>query len=336
MKKKTFGHVSPARWLMLGFMLIVIFALCDLKCGAMNYSWHDLIAAIQHPGATDETTINIMQVRLPMVLMAMMAGSGLAIAGLLLQRVTQNPLACPSLSGIEYGAALSVIISHMLMPQIVRPAAISVAVLGGLLTYFLMQAIVKKIGASTLGITLIGVAFNSLYYSVIQAVLLAFPYHAQAILYDLNGSLHGVTMHDIQFICLPFIALMMAAFLLAKRLDLLDLDEFQANTLGVAIHQYRLFLLGLSILLATLLTSIIGPLLFFGLVIPHLVKPLTHKSYHLMFFCAVFGAAFLLIAEFMTRIVSPQTPPPVGIIMLLMAAPLLLFITRRYVAYDQS
>lgn len=324
----------PTKWLVLGLSLILIFAIGNLKLGAINYSWHELQSALWHPFGNTLATINIFQVRLPMVLMAMMAGASLAIAGLLLQRLTRNPLACPSLLGIEYGTALSVILSYMFIAEVSRAAVIGIATLGGLITYFLMHIIIAKTQAKIIGITLIGVAFNTLYYSIIQAILIAFPYQAQAILYDLNGSLQGINFSDIELIVLPFSVLLLSAFFFAKHLPLLDLDEEQATSLGVPIKFYRLVLLFLSILMTTLMTSIIGPLLFFGLIIPHLVKSFSLNNSS-MLFCAIFGAAFLLIAEWLTHIISPLTPTPVGLMILLMSAPILLFISRRYLTHDE-
>lgn len=330
-------HASAKYSLILGFLLVFVFALCNLKSGAINYSWHELASTLSHPLYHSLASINIFQVRLPMVLMAIMAGAGLAVSGLLLQRVTRNPLACPSLLGIEYGTAFSVILSHMFfMPHLNRSAVLGIAFLGGLITYLLMQIIISKTKASVIGITLIGVAFNTLYYSLIQAILIAFPYQAQGILYDLNGSLQGINLNDIKIIVIPFCLLLAIAFLFSRRLPLLDLDEEQAVSLGVPIKFYRLILLALSILLATLITSLTGPLLFFGLIIPHFIKPFSpaHSSIS-MLFCAVFGAFFLLIAAWLAHIISPLTPPPVGLVILLMSAPILLLISKRYLAYDE-
>lgn len=322
-------------WLALGIVLIFIFAVCNLKYGVTVYCWGDILNVFLYPDPSSVSYITLLEVRLPIVLMAMMAGAGLAISGLLLQRVTQNPLACPSLSGVEYGTACCVILSYMFIPQVSKYTIIIISLTGGLLTYLLTQAIVKKTGATTIGITLIGVAFDALYFSAIQAILLAFPYQAQAILYDLNGSLQGITLYDIKWIVPLFILLLIIAFLFARRLDLLDLDEFQATSLGVAIRKYRLLLLGLSIFFATLITSMVGPLLFFSLIVPHIVKSFARGSYMLLH-CAIFGAAILLMAEFLTQIITPQTPPPVGLIMLLMAAPVLIILTRQYLAYDKN
>jgi iron complex transport system permease protein len=280
------------------------------------------------------THITLIEVRLPMVLMAIIAGASLAISGLLLQRVTQNPLACPSLSGVEYGTACCVILSYMFIPHISKLGMMCISLMGGLLTYLLTQAIVKKTGATTTGIILIGIAFDALYFSLIQAILLAFPYQAQSILYDLNGSLLGVTFYDIGLISLPFMVLFAGSLLLGRRLDLLNLDELQASALGVAIKPYRLTLLAISIILATLVTSLIGPLLFFSLIVPHLVRSMTSCRY-IILFCAIYGAALLLMAQLLTQLISPMTPPPVGLVMLLIAAPMLTIIIRRYLPYDE-
>lgn len=316
----------------LASVCIVIFSFYNLKVGAMSYRWSDVWYALLHVSDSSLPTIDIIRVRLPIVLMCLIAGSSLAIAGFLLQRLTRNPLACPSLLGIEYGTAFFVVLSYLYMPQLNHAMVLVIALLGGSCTYFLMQLIIIKTKATIIGITLAGVAFNTLYYSLIQAVLIAFPYQAQAILYDLNGCLQNISLADIQLILLPFIILFLIAFLLARRLPLLDLDEIQARSSGVPVKYYRLALLAISIFLTTIITSFTGPLLFFGLIIPHLVRPFA-KHHDSIFACATFGAAFLLIAECLTNVISPQTPPPVGLVALLMGSPILLMVVRRYFRY---
>ncbi len=318
----------------MGLLLIIFFSLCDLKYGAIFVSWRDVINALLHPHLPSVITTTLVQVRLPIVMLAIIGGAGIAIAGLLLQRITQNPLACPSLMGMEYGTAFFVILSYMFIPHITRPLIIAFALLGGLFTYLLMQWVAKKIHASTTGIILVGVAFDALYFSGIQAIMLAFPYQAQALLYNLNGSLQGITLADIKLIIVPVTFLFLITLLLSRRLDWLELDEDQTITLGVRVKPYRFMMLSLSILFTALMTSLIGPLLFFSLVVPHLVQPVA-RGYHAVLFCAVFGAAFLLLAEFMTRLIAPMTPPPVGLVTLLMGAPMMIYITRRYLVYDE-
>lgn len=336
MQRISFKIVGEWAWFSLGIALICIFAIANLKFGAIHYTWQEICNALLLQDTSSILYITLTQVRFPMIIMAIMAGAALAISGLLLQRVTQNPLACPSLSGVEYGTAFCVILCYMLLPDVAKPFIIVIALLGGLLTYSLTQIIVRKTSATPASITLIGVAFDAFYFSAIQAILLAFPYQAQAILYDLNGSLQGITLLDIQWIFIPLILCFFLVFLLAKRLDLLDLDEAQAISIGMNIKQYRLILLALSIFLATLVTSMIGPLLFFSLIIPHIVRPIAKSGSSLLMMSAIYGAVFLLFAQFITQFMAPETPPPVGLVMLLIAAPMLTWIVRRYLSYDAS
>jgi iron complex transport system permease protein len=315
------------------FIFIFIFAMANLKYGVKDYAWHQIFEVLLHPAQDPLETIIILKVRLPMVLMAIMAGAGIAISGALLQCATQNPLACPSLSGIEYGTAFCVILTYMFLPQITPSGILIIALTGGGLTYLLIQAIAQKTSATAAGITLIGMAFNALYYSAIQATLLAFPYQAQSILYNLNGSLQGVTLQQVGLITLPFLLLMIGVVFYAKWLDFLSLDENQAKALGIPIKSYQFIIVGFAILFSTLMTSMIGPLLFFSLIVPHFVKLFT-RNVMLILACAIFGAAFLLAAKLLIQWLAPQSPPPVGLIILLMSGPLMIYIIRRYFSYD--
>src|SRR5690242_6086568 len=109
---------NPFIMLLLGLGLIILFSIANLKYGVIYQSSEDILKTLIQHDPTSISYIMVFEVRLPMILMAIMAGAGLAISGLLLQRVTQNPLACPSLSGVEYGTACCVILSYMLIPNI--------------------------------------------------------------------------------------------------------------------------------------------------------------------------------------------------------------------------
>lgn len=321
-------------WLSVGFILILLFTILNLKIGVIQSHWRDLFEILIGHEAKNILSITVIQIRFPEIILAMIAGAGLAVSGFLLQRVTQNPLACPSLSGVEYGTACGVVLTYLFFPHATRLAIIFISLVQGVFTYYLMQLIIKKINASSFGITLIGVAFNTFYYAIIQALLLRFPYEAQSILYDLNGSLQNIFWSDIQIIFLPFIVLLALAFGFEKRLELLDLDELQATALGVSVKKYQLGALIIAILLATLITSLTGPLLFFGLIIPHIINPIAPTGKKILF-CSVFGSVLLLGAELMTKLIMPQTPPPVGLVLLLISAPILIYIIRRFYVYDE-
>jgi len=326
-------HHKIIVFVIISSLLILILSALNLKIGAIHYTWQEVLQALLHPHAHQVNTINIIKSKLPIILTGIIAGSGLAISGLLLQHLTRNPLACPSLFGIEYATALCVILCYMLMPTIAKPHLIMIASSGGVLTFLLMFILAKRMHATTIGITLIGVVFNALYYSAIQAIMIAFPSQSQAILYNISGSLYGSSLSDIGIIIIPFSLFMIISYFCSKHLSYLELDESQAIALGVPIKRFRLILLGLSILLATMITSIIGPLLFFGLIIPHFVRPF-FRDQQAVIACGMTGAVVLLLAELSTKLISPQTPLPAGTLILLAAAPILILVTKKYVKYD--
>jgi len=315
--------------LSIGVILIIFLSLYNLQYGVTHYELPEIFSALWHRNENAIIFITLFKIRLPMILMAIMAGAGMAIAGLLLQKVTQNPLACPSLTGMEYGTALCVILVYLFLPNANRLHVLCIALLGGVFNFILIQCLIKKMGVSLIGITLIGIAFDALYFSVIQAILIAFPMQAQAMLYNLNGSIQGITVADIQLTFIFFSVLLTITLLFSRRLNLLDLDDNQAASLGFNIFKYRFIMLALSLLFTVVMTSMIGPLLFFSLIVPHVVKPFSGNKNSIVF-CAVFGAVLLLFAQLLTQLITPQTPPPVGIISLLIAAPLLIYITRQY------
>lgn len=320
-------------YIIVSSLFILILSALNLKFGVIHYTSREVMLALLHPNVHDVHTINIIKTKLPIILLGIIAGSGLAVSGLLLQHLTRNPLACPSLFGIEYATALSVILCYMFVPNISKLYLMLFASAGGLMTFLFMLILAKKMRATTIGLTLIGVVFNALYYSAIQALMLAFPNQSHAILYNISGSLYGANLQDIATIIIPFMILMIISYFCSNHLNYLELDEEQAIALGVPIKRYRFIILGLSVLLATIITSLIGPLLFFGLIIPHLIRPFFRNN-HAFLASAMTGSVVLLLAELGTKLISPQTPLPAGTLILLAAAPILILITNKYHQYD--
>jgi len=309
---------------------IIVLSYLNLKFGPALYTFSEIMSAIIGVNYNSIAYLTIIQTRLPIIILAMISGASLAISGFLLQRATQNPLASPTLLGIEFSTACSVIIAYLVFPSIPDLLIILIACLGAALNFFLMNLILKRIGTNSLNITLSGVAFNALYFSIIQGIILAFTLQAEAIMYEVNGSLYGASFLNIKTIILPFLLLISLAIGLSNRLDLLNFSDSEAKSMGINIASYRKLIITLAIFLTALTTSITGPILFFGLIVANMIGSIANNIAGIVL-CAVSGAALLLLAQLTTSVIAPLTPPPVGLVSILLSTPILVYITKKYI-----
>ncbi|GIW09599.1 MAG: ABC transporter permease [Dehalococcoidia bacterium] len=288
------------------------------------------------PPATPQQETVLLVVRLPRVVLAALAGAGLATAGALLQGVFRNPLADPGLIGVSSGAALGAVAVIVLgvapLGALTLPVA---AFLTGLATASLVYRLAQRDGRTDITtMLLVGLATTAL----IGAVTGIFTFRAsdpqlRSIVFWTLGGLSGALWRTVG-VAAPFILLaVVLAPRLARPLNLFALGEIEARQAGVETEWVK----RLSIVLAALATgaavAVTGPIGFIGLIVPHLIRLLAGPDHRVVLpGSALGGSAFLVLADLIARTVVAPAEAPVGIITALAGAPfflLLILQTRR-------
>ncbi|MEO0443198.1 MAG: iron ABC transporter permease [Pseudomonadota bacterium] len=316
---------------------LVLLALLSLRIGAVSISTEELINALFNADHSDQSlrhNIIIEQLRLPRLLLAIVVGASLGVAGAALQGLLRNPLAEPGLLGVSSCASLGAVIclyfglsavSIWLLPVMAMVSAAAAT----LLLYW----IVYRRG-SALALILSGIALSSLASALTSlAINLApNPTDVQDIVLWLLGSLNHRSFNDLQ-LCLPFVVLGITLLLSSgSSLDALSLGETEASSLGIKLSrlQQRIILgTALSVGACVAVTGAIG---FVGLVVPHLLRRLV--GYHpsrLLFSSALGGALLLLAADITLRLISAQQEIMLGVVTALIGAPFffMLVLQRR-------
>jgi len=316
-------------------VLVAGLMLISMNLGASSTSLLDLLDAQR----SDAVALVLLEIRLPRTLIAALAGASFGICGAAMQGLLRNPLASPGLIGSSSGAALGAIIilylgfgewSWMLMP--------SGGMLGALLAMVLVYLLAGR-DASIVTIVLAGVAVNSLAVALMSLILnlAPSPYAVREIVLWTLGSVSNLGMNDL-WVMLPATVLGWLLFLgTGKSLELLTLGEDTARSMGVnlLLLRTRLFLaVALSIGAAVSVTGAIG---FIGLVIPHLLRPLVgYRPGRLLGVSALGGAAMLLAADIVVRLMPPGPEIRIGVLTAIVGAPFFLFLilkTRRWQLY---
>ncbi len=288
------------------------------------------------PADLPATFVTILfDIRLPRVLLVAITGAALASSGTAYQGLFRNPLADPYLIGVAAGANLGAIIAMALQtinPRLIGALALPVgAFIGALVTVAFVYSLARvgnRIPKTTL--ILAGVAISYLASALGSFILLSLSQHVMRVLAFLLGG-YSVAGWDAVLAVTPFFALgFIVMFIYARPLNLLLLDEEQAQQLGVDVERVKRIVVVAATLVTASAVAFNGLIGFVGLIVPHAARFLVGPDHRRLFpLVALGGAGFLMIADLIARtIVAPQELP-LGIVTAIAGAPFFLYLLRR-------
>ncbi|HEY97055.1 MAG TPA: iron ABC transporter permease [Dehalococcoidia bacterium] len=286
------------------------------------------------PSWSVNTETIIFDIRLPRVLMAGLVGAALAIAGATYQGLFRNPLADPYLIGVAQGASLGAVIGFLL-PVSWNLAGFGLVPLlafaGALLattTVYLLARVGKTLPMTTL--ILAGVALSALLSSIVSYLVISSGESMKAIVFWLMGSFALSDWSEVGVV-LPYVAVgVIVIILFGRMLNVMQLDEEQAQQLGVNVERLKIILLAAATLITAASVSFVGTIGFVGIIIPHAVRLVwgsDHRS--LLPLAVLIGAIFMILADLIARTVLAPTEIPIGVITAICGAPFFLYLLRR-------
>lgn len=277
-----------------------------------------------------EAALILLQLRLPRLLLGFVVGAALGAAGAIIQAATRNPLGDPGLLGINAGASLAVIIGSGLFA--LSPAAnVWLASAGAALAALAVHAIAgaPRGAAAPIKLTLAGVAVTAFCFGTGQAIALADPERFDLVRNWRVGALSGDGLSLLPAIASPLLVGAALATFLAPRLNLLALGEDRAAALGLSVGWTQAGSLLTVVLLAGAAVAAAGPIAFIGLAAPHIARRLVGVDQRIALpFAAIVGAALVVSADALGRVVVPPAELPVGIVAALIGAPVLVALAR--------
>ncbi|WP_445489044.1 FecCD family ABC transporter permease [Niallia sp. 03133] len=315
---------------LIGLILFVLASYFSIKIGAYHFTILSTMDYLFSPNQS-ELSIILHDIRLPRLVITILAGANLAVAGAMMQGITRNPLASPSVLGINAGASFVIVLMTVLFPSVTGYWLIGSGFLGGLAAaslIFLMSFVFKG-GAIEVKIALVGIAIQALFSSGTQSLLLFNEDSINKILVWLAGMLAGTTWDDVRLLLPISISALIASLLLAKSLSVLVLGDDVAKGLGQRIILIKGIVIILVVLLAGSTVATVGPIGFVGLIVPHLVRFLIGTDYRkILPLSALFGANLLLIADVLSRFIAFPSETPVGIVTALIGTPYFIYLAR--------
>ncbi|MBM4453287.1 MAG: iron ABC transporter permease [Chloroflexi bacterium] len=285
---------------------------------------------IQQAWANSVETI-IFQIRLPRLILAGLVGAALAVAGTAYQGLFRNPLADPYLIGVAQGAALGAVIGFLL-PATWQTASIPLlaflgAVLAVAFVYFIAR-VGKTLPMTTL--ILAGVALGAFLSAISYYLMIASADKLHGIISWLLGTFSMASWWQVAMVT-PYIFIGIAIIWLhARALNVMQLDEDQAQQLGINVEQVKLILLAAATLITAAAVCFCGIIGFVGIIIPHAVRLVWGPDHRFLLPLATLsGATFLILADAAARTLLAPTEIPIGIITAFLGAPFFLYLLRQ-------
>ncbi len=327
---------NKAARLTLGLLLLagalVVIALLSLTTGARPIPPESVWQAITAYDASSTDHRIIWDLRLPRTIVGLLVGAALGLSGAVLQGATRNPLADPSILGINAGAALAVVLGVALFGMTQLSTYVWLAFIGAGLAMLIVYSVASlgREGATPIKLALAGAAITAVLQSVVSAILLTSPRTLDEVRFWQVGSLAGRSI-DIVLQVSPFLVVgVLLALATARMLDGLSMGDDVARALGQRIRLSR-GLAGLAaVVLAGGATAAAGPIAFVGLTVPHVARAITGPGYRWILPYSMLMAPILLLgSDILGRVISPPGEVQVGIVTAFVGAPFFIALVRR-------
>ncbi|WP_284960959.1 Fe(3+) dicitrate ABC transporter permease subunit FecD [Citrobacter portucalensis] len=314
----------------IAFVIFIALALAglsalSLQMGVIAVPWRALLSDWQ---TGREYHYVLTAYRLPRLLLALLVGAALAVAGALVQGIVRNPLASPDILGVNHAASLASVGALLLLPSLPVITLPLLAFAGGMAGLILLRILANTSQPMKLALT--GVALSACWASLTDYLMLSHPQDVNSALLWLTGSLWGRDWSFVKIAAPLLILFLPLSLRFCRDLDLLALGDARATTLGVSVPRIRLQALLLAVAMTSTGVAVCGPISFIGLVVPHMVRSITGGRHRwLLAVSAMTGALLLVVADLLARIIHPPLELPAGVLTAIIGAPWFVWLLVR-------
>jgi iron complex transport system permease protein len=278
----------------------------------------------------------LFDIRLPKAITAIIAGSGLALCGLLMQSLFRNPIAGPYVLGVSSGASLFVAIATMMISSIqisgfiiMGKSIVTLFSILGALFVTLVVLLVSKKNKSNITVLLVGLMLGQI-LSAFQGLI---EYMSNAdnlktfVIWGM-GSVGSTTMEDLFFVIPIYILAVVGSFFIIKPLNAILLNEQYAQNLGVNVNALRLSVIIISAVLVGVITAFCGPIAFVGISVPIASRLFFKTAHHLhqIVFCLLLGACVVLFSDVICQLLSSHFMLPINTVTTLIGSPIVIYL----------
>ncbi|MBA2875212.1 FecCD family ABC transporter permease [Thermaerobacillus caldiproteolyticus] len=321
--------------LLLLLISIVVF-IVSVGSGEMYISPLDVVKTLVGSGsAMNEVVIH--SFRLPRILVALLVGMLLAVAGSILQGMIRNPLASPDVLGITGGAAVAVVAFFAMFSDKNNSLTISIhwlplgAFVGATVAAFLVYLLSWKNGITPMRLILVGIGVSAFMQACTTLLMITGPiYRASQANVWITGSVYGVSWKHVSFLVPWAVVLLLISFISARKMNIQELGDELAMGVGVSLQKQRLFLLLLSTALTGGAVAFAGGIGFVGLMAPHMARRLVGSSFGaLLPVAALLGAILVMLADLAGRMLFAPLEIPAGVFTAAIGAPYFIYLLYK-------
>ncbi|THV37077.1 FecCD family ABC transporter permease [Glycomyces buryatensis] len=312
--------------------VIAVLAVLSIAVGSRAMGLGEVWTGLTDPASDAHTVVT--QMRLPRTALGLAAGAALGLAGALMQAMTRNPLADPGLLGVNTGAAAAVVTAAYFFGFASFTQTIGFAFAGAAIAAVGCYLIAGAASATPARLALAGAAVTAAGYAYVSAVQILDAATLEQMRFWSVGSLVNAPTTPVLPVVILIAVAAIAGLVLARPLNALALGDATATGLGVDPRVLRVAGIAAITVLAGTATAVCGPIVFVGLVVPHVVRAFTGPDQNWVLpYSALTGAAFLLAADVLGRVIARPAEVQVGIVCAVAGGPFFLYlISRRRVA----
>ncbi len=315
-------------------MLLPLVCWIHLTAGTINVGFTDFWNGLFQFDKSVTEQLIAREIRIPRMVMALISGSGLAVSGLLMQTLFNNPLVGPYVLGINSGASLFVAFSMMTgIPFLSSDIGIVTNALIGAFVFGMIILLFSEVVRAQISLLLVGLMLGS-FTSAIVSLLQSASGLEQLKAYTLwtFGSLTRTDLHQLPIIACVFVLGIFLSFLLIKPLNLLVTGQKNAALMGINYRRVRVLIIVVTALLTGLITAYCGPIAFVGLAVPNLIRLLMKTQHHgiLLISSIVFGALFVLVCDTIIQFLEGSLILiPINVFTSIIGAPIVVLLVLR-------
>lgn len=309
-------------------ILLSLFSIyINIAIGTNNYGFDEIKSAIT--GVEEgKNTLIITQVRFPRALTAYFVGASLAIAGLIIQSITQNKLTSAQILGVNSGVSFITIFVAVYLPAVSYVGKVGLGCIAALIVVIAVLKVSQKSGSvSVANLPLSGLVIGVFLSSLTQSILLLNEESAETMMFYMMGSFIKSTWESVAILIPISIICICIVILLAKVLQVMELGKDMAISIGINVKVYLMLFIVLVALLAGVSVAVAGPIGFIGIIVPNLIRKIEGQNYRVtVILTALFGGLLASLSDVVSKFISYPHETPVGIVISFIGVPIFLYV----------
>lgn len=331
LNKKTLACIFMG----LGIILLIFGIVMSISLGAKNIDISTIIQSLFIDNGDVNTKI-IRDVRIPRAIAATLVGGFLAVAGAIMQGITRNPIAEPSVMGITQGAtfmiAVAFVVQRINQNLVIGSFGLMIfaflgASISGILVYFISSRASRKVDPVKLALA--GTALGTLLISLAMGIIMYFNL-SQQLSFWISGGLVSAKWEGVKLLAIVGGSALIGAMIMAPKITILSLGEEVAIGLGQKTNVVRFISIIVVILLTGASVSVAGNIVFVGLIVPQIAKRVVGADYKFIIpGSMILGSVLLVYSDILARMINPPYETPIGSLTALLGVPMFIYLVRK-------